>query len=244
MDIIRGVIEKITYSNEVTGFVVAKVQEAGKKGLTTIVGNLTTLHPGESVKLSGTWVNSRRFGEQFQVEHSEIVVPETLSGIMRYLGSGLIRGIGPQLAERIVEKFGPQTLEIIGKSPGQLTRVDGVGPKRVEMITRAWEEQKEIQGTMIFLQGHGISPAYSGKIYRQYGRQSVEIVKENPYRLAQDIPGIGFMTADRIARSIGTDLNSPVRVKAGILYVLNEVAGRWTCLLPARKSWLPGHNSC
>jgi len=225
MVVICGVVEKITYSNEESGFVVAKFQETGKKGLTTIVGNLRVLRPGESLKLSGTWVNHSRFGEQFQVEHSEIAVPETLGGITKYLGSGLIKGIGPQLAERIVEKFGPQTLEVIEKSPERLTAVSGVGPKRIEMITRAWGEQKEIQGVMIFLQGHGISPAYSAKIYREYGGQSVEVVKVNPYRLAQDIPGIGFMTADRIAQSIGTDLNSPVRARAAILYVLNEVAG-------------------
>jgi exodeoxyribonuclease V alpha subunit len=225
MVVICGVVEKITYANEESGFVVAKFQETGKKGLTTIVGNLRALRPGESLKLSGTWVNHSRFGEQFQVEHSEIAVPETLGGITKYLGSGLIKGIGPQLAERIVEKFGPQTLEVIEKSPERLTAVSGVGPKRIEMITRAWGEQKEIQGVMIFLQGHGVSPAYSAKIYREYGGQSVEVVKENPYRLAQDIPGIGFLTADRIAQNIGTDLNSPVRARAAILYVLNEVAG-------------------
>jgi exodeoxyribonuclease V alpha subunit len=225
MTLICGVVEKITYINEESGFVVAKLQETGKKGLTTIIGNLKSLHPGESLKLSGTWVNHSRFGEQFQVDHMERVVPETLNGVTRYLGSGLIKGIGPQLAERIVAKFGHQTLEIIQKSPERLTEVTGVGPKRVEMIAQAWEEQKEIQGVMIFLQGHGVSPTYSAKIYRQYGGQSVEVVKENPYRLAEDIPGIGFLTADRIAQSIGTDLNSPVRARAAILHVLNEIAG-------------------
>jgi exodeoxyribonuclease V alpha subunit len=223
MPIIYGFLERITYHNEENDFVVAKLQEKGKRELTTIVGNLTAINPGESLKLTGRWVHNKKFGEQFQVENYEVTVPATVHGIRKYLGSGLIKGIGPIMAERIVKKFALDTLDIIEKTPEQLSEVDGIGPKRIAMITRAWEEQKEIKEIMIFLQGHGVSATYSAKIYKQYGDRSIEVVKENPYRLAQDIYGIGFITADKIAQNIGIDPNSLIRAKAGVIYVLNEL---------------------
>lgn len=223
MATIYGYIERITYFDEESGFVVAKLQEKGKRGLTTIVGKMPGINPGESLKLTGHWVQNKRFGEQFQVDHYEIIVPATVRGIEKYLGSGLIKGIGPIMAERIVRKFGLETLNIIEKSPERLSEVDGIGPKRIEMITRAWEEQKEVKGIMIFLQGHGVSATYATKIYKQYGTRSIEVVKENPYRLAQDIYGIGFLTADRIAQNLGIDPNSLIRAKAGIVYVLRSL---------------------
>jgi exodeoxyribonuclease V alpha subunit len=221
MPIIYGLIERITYHNEENDFVVAKLQEKGKRELTTIVGNLTAINPGESLKLIGRWVHNKKFGEQFQVENYEITVPATVHGIRKYLGSGLIKGIGPIMAERIVKKFALDTLEIIEKTPERLSEVDGIGSKRIAMITRAWEEQKEIKEIMIFLQGHGVSATYSAKIYKQYGDHSIEVVKENSYRLAQDIHGIGFITADKIAQNMGIDPNSLIRAKAGVIYVLN-----------------------
>jgi exodeoxyribonuclease V alpha subunit len=223
MPTIYGFIERITYHNEENDFVVAKLQEKGKRELTTIVGNLTAINPGESLKLTGRWVHNKKFGEQFQVENYEITVPATVHGIRKYLGSGLIKGIGPIMAERIVKKFALDTLEVIEKTPERLSEVGGIGPKRIAMITRAWEEQKEIKEIMIFLQGHGVSAAYSAKIYKQYGDRSIEVVKENPYRLAQDIYGIGFITADKIAQNMGIDPNSLIRAKAGVIYVLNEL---------------------
>jgi len=221
MPIIYGFLERITYHNEENDFVVAKLQEKGKRELTTIVGNLTAINPGESLKLTGRWVHNKKFGEQFQVENYEVTVPATVHGIRKYLGSGLIKGIGPIMAERIVKKFALDTLEIIEKTPERLSEVDGIGPKRIAMITKAWEEQKEIKEIMIFLQGHGVSATYSAKIYKQYGDHSIEVVKENPYRLAQDIHGIGFITADKIAQNMGIDPNSLIRAKAGVIYVLN-----------------------
>jgi len=221
MPIIYGFLERITYHNEENDFVVAKLQEKGKRELTTIVGNLTAINPGESLKLTGRWVHNKKFGEQFQVETYEVTVPATVHGIRKYLGSGLIKGIGPIMAERIVKKFALDTLEIIEKTPERLSEIDGIGPKRIAMITRAWEEQKEIKEIMIFLQGHGVSATYSAKIYKQYGDRSIEVVKENPYRLAQDIHGIGFITADKIAQNMGIDPNSLIRAKAGVIYVLN-----------------------
>jgi exodeoxyribonuclease V alpha subunit len=223
MATISGYIERITYYNEENGFVVAKLQEKGKRELTTIVGNLAAVNPGESLKLTGQWVHNKKFGEQFQVETSEITVPATVVGIRKYLGSGMIKGVGPVLADRIVEKFGLDTMEVIEKSPDRLSEAEGIGPKRIEMIMKAWEEQKGIKEIMIFLQGHGVSPAFSAKIYKHYGNRSIEVVKENPYRLARDMHGIGFITADKIARNIGIDPNSLVRVKAGLLYVLGQL---------------------
>ena len=223
MPVIYGFLERITYRNEGNYFVVAKLQEKGKRELTTIVGNLTAINPGESLKLTGRWVHNKKFGEQFQVESFEVTVPATVHGIRKYLGSGLIKGIGPIMAERIVKKFALDTLEVMEGTPERLSEVDGIGPKRIEMITRAWEEQKEIKEIMIFLQGHGVSAGYSARIYKQYRDRSIEVVKENPYRLAQDIHGIGFITADKIAQNIGIAQNSLIRAKAGVIYVLNEL---------------------
>ncbi len=202
---------------------VAKLQEKGKKEMTTIVGNLAGINVGESLRLTGRWVHNKRFGEQFQVDHYEIAVPATVHGIQRYLGSGLIKGIGPIMAERIVRQFGLNTLEIIEKTPERLSEVEGIGSKRIEMIRQAWSEQREIREIMVFLQGHGVSAGYSAKIYKQYGNESISIVRENPYRLARDIYGIGFLTADKIAQNVGIDPNSLIRAEAGLIYVLNQM---------------------
>jgi exodeoxyribonuclease V alpha subunit len=223
MSIIYGLLERISYHNEENDFVVAKLREKEKKELTTIIGNLSGVTPGESLKLIGKWVQNKRFGEQFQVEKFEVTVPATLLGIQKYLASGLIKGIGSIMSERIVEKFGLHTLEVIEKTPGRLSEVEGIGPKRISMITKAWVENREIKEIMIFLQGHGVSAAYSAKIYKQYGDQSIETVRENPYRLAHDIYGVGFITADKIAQNLGIDRNSLIRAKAGLLYVLNQL---------------------
>ncbi len=223
MSTIHGLLEKISYHNEENDFVVAKLREKEKRELTTIVGNLSGVNPGESLKLTGKWVHNRRFGEQFQVEGFEVTVPATLHGIQKYLASGLIKGVGPIMSERIVEKFGLDTLEVIEKTPEKLSEVEGIGPKRVSMIRKAWGEQKEIKDIMIFLQGHGVSAAYSAKIYKQYGEESIQIVRENPYRLAHDIYGVGFVTADKIAQNLGIDRNSLIRAKAGLIFVLNQL---------------------
>jgi exodeoxyribonuclease V alpha subunit len=223
MPTIHGLLEKISYHNEENDFVVAKLREKEKKELTTIIGNLSGVNPGESLKLTGKWVQNKRFGEQFQVESFEVTVPATLHGIQRYLASGLIKGIGSIMSERIVEKFGIHTLEVIEKKPERLSEVEGIGPKRISMIRKAWGDQKEIKEIMIFLQGHGVGAAYSAKIYKQYGDQSIEMVRENPYRLAHDIYGVGFLTADKIAQNLGIDRNSLIRAKAGLLYVLNQL---------------------
>jgi exodeoxyribonuclease V alpha subunit len=215
-------LERITYYNEENNFTVARLQEKGKKGLTTIVGRMAGITPGESLKLSGEWVHNQKYGEQFQVEQYEIITPSTLNGLEKYLGSGMIKGIGPVMARRIVKTFRLQTLDIIENSPEKLSQVEGIGQKRIEMIKKAWDEHKEIKEIMIFLQGHGVSASHSARIFKQYGNEAINIVKENPYRLAADIRGIGFVTADRIARNLGIDPASVIRAEEGALFVLRE----------------------
>jgi len=220
---ISGQIERITFQNEENGFIVAKMKVQGKKDLVTITGNLPGINAGEMLELWGEWDNHPKFGRQFKISRFKSVLPATSVGIEKYLGSGLIKGIGPVMAKRLVNKFGEETLEVIENDPGRLEEVEGIGPKRVQMIREAWEAQKEIREVMVFLQGHGVSSTYAVKIYKQYGKEAIKVVQENPYRLAQDIFGIGFITADKIAGNLGIAKDSITRIEAGILYVLYEL---------------------
>ncbi len=221
---LQGQIERITYTNDETGFTVAKVRVEGQRDLVTVVGNLIAPAPGEIIKMSGEWINHPRYGAQFEVVHYESLVPASVYGIERYLGSGLIKGIGPIMAKRIVEKFGKKTLDVIENETEKLGEVDGIGTKRIGMLRKAWEEQKEIREVMIFLQSHGVGSGYATKIFKHYGNRSIRVVKENPYRLATDIFGIGFLTADRIAEKLGFPKDSGVRAEAGILYALYQLS--------------------
>jgi exodeoxyribonuclease V alpha subunit len=221
---IRGQIERITFANEENGFTIAKLKVQGEKELVTVVGSFPGINPGEVLELLGEWSNHPKFGSQFKAVKFKSVIPATVAGIEKYLGSGLIKGIGPVMASRLVKRFKENTLEIIDTDPDRLTEVEGIGEKRVQMIRNAWEAQKEIREVMVFLQGHGVSSTYAAKIYRQYGKESIKVVQENPYRLAVDIFGIGFKTADKIAGNLGIDRNSEIRAEAGILYVLHELA--------------------
>ncbi|MBW1728451.1 MAG: ATP-dependent RecD-like DNA helicase [Deltaproteobacteria bacterium] len=221
---LQGQIERITYTNDENGYTIARVKAQGHRDLVTVVGNLMAPIPGEILKMYGEWVNHPRYGEQFKVDRYKSLVPASVYGIQKYLGSGLIKGIGPIMAGRIVERFGKETLDVIEKEIEKLSDVDGIGEKRIGMIKRAWEDQKEIRDVMIFLQTHGVGSGYAAKIFKQYGNRSIMVVKENPYRLATDIFGIGFLTADRIAEKLGFSRNSELRAEAGILYVLNQLA--------------------
>jgi exodeoxyribonuclease V alpha subunit len=221
---LEGQIGRITYSNEETGFTVAKIKVPGYLEPVTVVGNFIAPAPGGMMKMEGTWVNHPKFGRQFKVHSYRTVVPSTVNGIRNYLGSGLIKGIGPVMASRIVEKFRKETLEVIEHRPDELEKVEGIGHKRVQMIKRAWREQKEIRDVMIFLQAHGVGPGYATKIFKRYEQDSITVLNKNPYTLATDIRGIGFNTADRIAEKLGFDKSAPVRAEAGILYALNELA--------------------
>jgi exodeoxyribonuclease V alpha subunit len=221
---LQGQIERITYTNDENGFTIAKVKVYGRRDLVTVVGSLVAPMPGEIIKMKGEWSNHPKYGEQFKIVHYRTQVPATVYGIQKYLGSGLIKGIGPIMAKRIVEVFGKETLDVIEHDIEKLDEVSGIGKKRIQMIKRAWEEQKEIREVMIFLQAHGVSSGYATKIFKQYGSESIKVVRENPYRLAMDIFGIGFVTADRIAEKLGFTKDSELRAEAGILYVLNQLS--------------------
>ena len=219
---LEGVLERIVFFNEDNSYTVARLQVAGLRDLVTIVGNMPLPNPGETLRLSGEWTADPKFGRQFRVSSCLSVLPSTLTGIQKYLGSGLVKGIGPVMAQRIVELFGLETLDLIEQKPERLLEVEGIGPIRQERICTAWGEQKEIRQVMIFLQGNGVSSTYAVKIFKAYGNKAISIVSQNPYRLALDINGIGFKTADRIAQNMGIDPGSQIRAEAGIVYVLSE----------------------
>ena len=221
---LQGQIERITYTNEENGYTIARVKVYGRKDLVTVVGNMMSPTPGEILAMEGEWANHPKYGEQFKIVRYTTKVPASVYGIEKYLGSGLIRGIGPVMAKRIVKRFGKETLEVIEKDIERLREVEGIGDKRVEMIGRAWEEQKEIREVMLFLQTHGVSSGYATKIFKHYGSRSIQVLRENPYRLAMDVFGIGFVTADRIAEKLGFPKDSELRAEAGILFVLNQLA--------------------
>ncbi|MGE5599684.1 MAG: ATP-dependent RecD-like DNA helicase [Bacteroidota bacterium] len=221
MPTIEGVVERITYQNEENSYTVAKLQQDAKT-LVTVVGNLPGLNVGETVRVSGEWVVHAEYGTQFQVTDLERIAPATLLGLERYLGSGLIKGIGPATARKIVRAFGLAALDIIRAKPERLTKVEGIGPKKAERIAQAIQAQKEISDIIVFLRGCGITPAMAAKIYNQYGRNAVTLIKADPYRLAEEIPGIGFKTADTIAARLGVVASSPHRVRAGLAFLLDE----------------------
>ncbi|MGW3039545.1 SF1B family DNA helicase RecD2 [Kitasatospora sp. NPDC001159] len=233
---VEGVLERITYSNEETGYTVARVDTGrGGNDLLTVVGALLGAQVGESLRLHGRWGSHPQYGRQFVVENYTTVLPATVQGIQRYLGSGLIKGIGPRFAERIVERFGVDTLEVIENEPGRLIEVPGLGPKRTKKIAAAWEEQKAIKEVMVFLQGVGVSTSLAVRIYKQYGDASIGVVKNEPYKLAADVWGIGFLTADRIAQAVGIPHDSPERVKAGLQYALSQSSDQGHCYLPEER---------
>ncbi|MFH1415069.1 MAG: ATP-dependent RecD-like DNA helicase [Elusimicrobiota bacterium] len=221
---LQGQIERITYTNDESGFTIAKLKVYGYHDLVTITGNLMAPNPGEIIKMKGEWVNHPKYGEQFKIVNYKTMVPASVYGIEKYLGSGLIKGIGPVMAKRIVKMFGEESLDVIEKDIEKLNEVEGIATKRIEMIRKAWAEQKEIREVMVFLQSHNVSSGYATKIFKQYGNQSIEVVKENPYRLATDIFGIGFIIADNIAEKLGFARDSELRAEAGILYILNQLS--------------------
>ena len=221
---LSGQIERITFTNEENGFTIAKVKVQGKQDLVTVVGNLMAPMPGEIIDMQGEWAHHPKYGKQFKVAHFKTKVPATVFGIQKYLGSGLIKGLGPVMAGRIVDRFGENTLDIIENQIGRLAEVKGIADKSIAKIAKAWDAQKEIRDVMIFLQSHGVSSAYASKIFKRYGDRSIAVVKQNPYRLATDIFGIGFLKADSIAKELGFSNDSQVRVEAGIVYTLHQLS--------------------
>jgi exodeoxyribonuclease V alpha subunit len=220
---LSGVIERVTFHNPDTGFVVLRAQVQGRRGVVTIVGSLPSAVAGEYIEASGEWVHDREHGEQFKAAELRCTPPHTVGGIEKYLGSGLVKGIGPHYAKKIVQVFGERTLAVIDESPAFLKEVKGIGPKRIQQIRESWQEQKAVRGIMVFLQSHGLGTARAVRIYKTYGDQAVELVRANPYRLATDIWGVGFKTADDLAERIGIDRSSPLRARAALRFVLQEL---------------------
>jgi exodeoxyribonuclease V alpha subunit len=238
MDELKGSIEAIVYSQPENGFTVARLKEPGKKEFIVIVGILPSLQPGEAVSCSGSWKVHPSHGRQFEVADYTVEMPSDLAGIQKYLESGLVKGIGPVYAKKIVARFGPDTLKVIEEMPERLFEIQGLGEKKIESLKESWRQQRSIRDVMIFLRTHGVSPAYAQRIYKVYGDHSIEKVKENPYNLAKDVAGIGFKLADAAAQKLGFALHSPERLMAGIQFVLWELAGEGHTCFP-QKDFLP-----
>jgi exodeoxyribonuclease V alpha subunit len=234
MNVLEAVLERITYANEDNGYTVAKV-DTGRGDLVTVVGALLGAQPGESIRMRGRWGSHPQYGKQFHVDDYTTILPATIQGIRRYLGSGLIKGIGPVLADKIVTHFGVAALDVIENEPERLIEVPKLGPKRTKLIAEAWEEQKAIKEVMVFLQGVGVSTSLAVRIYKQYTDKAIEVVREEPYRLANDVWGIGFKTADVIAKAVGIPHDSPQRVKAGLQFTLSEATTDGNCYLPEQS---------
>jgi exodeoxyribonuclease V alpha subunit len=221
---LSGVIERVTFHNPENGFAVLRVQTSGRSGLTTVVGHLSHALAGEFIEAQGAWIHDRDHGLQFKADNLRTTPPHTAEGIEKYLGSGLIKGIGPHFARRIVEVFGERTLAVIDESPAFLQEVRGIGPRRIQRIREGWQEQKVVRSIMVFLQSHGVGAARAVRIYKTYGEQAIELVRANPYRLATDIWGVGFRTADELAERLGVDRASPLRARAALRYVLQGLS--------------------
>lgn len=235
MEEIFGFIDSILFTESERGFTVAKLKEPRKAETTCIVGVMPSVQPGESIRCKGVWRHHPQYGAQFEVASFELQAPSDLIGIQKYLESGMIKGIGPVYAERIVKQFGIKTLEIIDESPNRLHEVPGIGGKRVEKIQSCWKEQKSIRNVMVFLRGHGVSPAYAQKIFKAYGERSIDKVKENPYAMAKEIFGIGFKSADLIAKGLGIPQGSPLRIKAAIEHLLWELSNEGHVCYPREE---------
>ena len=229
MERLQCAVERITYRNEENGYTVLRCRANGYPDLVTIVGSMPQIHVGSLLQVEGEWRLDHKFGRQFSASAVDESLPATAYGIEKYLGSGLVKGIGPKFARRIVRKFGSNTLQIIEESPERLLEVEGIGKLRVDRILSGWQEQKEIRNIMLFLQEHDVSTAHAAKIFKTYGSESVRVVQENPYRVADDIWGLGFRTADAIAEKMGFSGERPERIRSGILYTLNCLADDGNC---------------
>ncbi|MGH8525518.1 MAG: helix-hairpin-helix domain-containing protein, partial [Gammaproteobacteria bacterium] len=229
---IQGTISRITYQNPETHYTVARLDEDGGPEM-TVVGTIFPIAEGEEIKATGVWKRHPRYGLQFQVDHWEKIDPATLEGIEKYLGSGLIKGIGAIYAKRLVAAFGFDTLRILSEEPLRILEVDGIGEVRARRIMQAWQEQRGMRDVMVFLQGHGVGASLALRIYRVFGADTIRQVRENPYALARQVHGIGFLLADRLADRIGVRGDFPLRVQAGVLHVLRESADQGHCFLPS-----------
>jgi exodeoxyribonuclease V alpha subunit len=231
-EVLAGLVERVTFHNAETGFCVLRVKARGHRDLATVLGHAATISAGEWVTASGEWVNDRTYGQQFRARFLKTSEPSSREGIEKYLGSGMIRGIGPVYARKLVRAFGDNVFDVIETEPARLREVDGIGPVRAGRITAAWAEQKVVREIMVFLHSHGVGTARAVRIFKTYGADAVQVMSENPYRLARDIRGIGFKTADTIAMKLGIEKTAMIRVRAGISYALTEAMNEGHCGLP------------
>ena len=232
-EVLAGLVERVTYQSAENGFCVVRVKVRGHRELVTLVGHAAPISAGEWITASGSWVNDRTHGQQFKARFLKTSMPTSVDGIERYLASGMIRGIGPVYAKKLLNAFSDKVFDIIEAEPGRLREVDGIGPKRAGRIVAAWAEQKVVREIMVFLHSHDVGTARAVRIYKTYGADAVQVMSENPYRLARDIRGIGFKTADAIAMKLGVDKTALVRVRAGISYALTEAMDEGHCGLPS-----------
>jgi exodeoxyribonuclease V alpha subunit len=226
---LQGAVERVTFHSEESGFCVLRVKVRGHRDLVTVIGSAATVSAGEQVDCDGLWVNDRTHGLQFRARQLRVVPPATVEGIEKYLASGMVRGIGPHFARKLVEAFGERVFDVIEQEPDRLLELDGIGPRRRERVVQAWGEQKVVRDIMVFLQAHGVGTARAVRIYKTYGDAAVDRVRENPYRLALDIHGIGFKTADALAQRLGVPRDSRVRAEAGARHVLQELSAEGHC---------------
>jgi exodeoxyribonuclease V alpha subunit len=233
MQEIQGFVDTIVYQNDENGYAIARIKDRNE--IITIVGYIPYLSEGQNLKLFGEWTVHPTFGQQFKVQNWEELMPDTVKGIERYLASGVITGIGPITAKKIVDRFGEDTLEILDKDISRLKEIEGIGNKKIEVISESFSKQHEIRNIMIFLQNYGISPNQCAKIYKRFGSDSIRVVRENPYILTEEVSGIGFKTADKIARSLGIEVNSSFRIESGIKYIVNQFCAMGNTYMPKDK---------
>ncbi len=231
-EVLAGLIERVTYHNDENGFCVLRTKARGHRDLVTVVGHAAAIAAGEWITASGEWINDRTHGQQFRARFLRTSAPTSVDGIEKYLSSGMIRGIGPVYAKKMVRGFGEKVFDIIEAEPDRLREVDGIGSVRAQRITAAWAEQKIVREIMVFLHSHGVGTARAVRIFKTYGADAIQVMSENPYRLARDIRGIGFKTADAIAMKLGIEKTAMIRLRAGISYALTEAMDEGHCGLP------------
>ena len=234
-EVLAGLVERVTFHNTENGFCVLRAKARGHRDLVTVVGHAATISAGEWITASGEWINDRTHGQQFKARFLKTSAPTSIDGIEKYLGSGMIRGIGPVYAKKLVRAFGEKVFDTIEAEPERLREVTGIGPVRAKRITDAWAEQKVVREIMVFLHEHGVGTARAVRIYKTYGADAVQVMTENPYRLARDIRGIGFKTADAIAMKLGIEKTAMIRVRAGISFALTEAMDEGHCGLPTEE---------
>ena len=234
-EVLAGLVDRVTFHNPDNGFCVLRVKARGQRDQITVLGHAAMISAGEFVQASGTWVNDRTHGVQFRASFLKVTAPTTVEGIEKYLGSGMIRGIGPVYAKKLVRAFGEAVFDVIEQEPPRLREVTGIGPKQAERIIAGWAEQKVIREIMLFLHSNGVGTSRAVRIYKTYGAGALQLISENPYRLARDIRGVGFRTADQIAAKLGIEKTAIIRVRAGISYALAEAMDEGHCGLPAEE---------